>query len=177
MEQDDQILLDELKSGSNAAYERVFKKYYKMLVAKAYFILEDEMEAEDLVQNLFVTMWQKSHFISIKNSLKAYLYGAVHNQCMMVIRNRKVSDRRMNAYKEEVFEAEEQEEEAKEYHGHFDLAFQELPIQRQRAFKLVYLEDKKYKEAAEEMGLSVNSIKTHLKLAVKALKDKLIKFK
>ncbi len=179
MEQDDQILLDELKSGSPSAYERVFKKYYKMLVAKAYFVLEDEMEAEDLVQNLFVTMWQKSHFISIKTSLKSYLYAAVHNQCMMVIRDRKVADKRMNSYKEVLAGDEEEDglEVEETYQGSLDLAFQELPLQRQRAFKLVYLEDKKYKEAAEEMGLSVNSVKTHLKLAVKALKDKLIKFK
>ena len=179
MERDDQILLDELKSGSHSGYERVFKKYYKMLVAKAYFILEDEMEAEDLVQNLFVTMWQKSHFISIKTSLKSYLYGAVHNQCMMVIRDRKVADRRMNTYIEVLAGDEHEELDGVEeaYQGQLNLAFQELPLQRQRAFKLVYLEDKKYKEAAEEMGLSVNSIKTHLKLAVKALKDKLIKFK
>lgn len=180
MEQDDQILLNELKSGNPSAYERVFKKYYKMLVAKAYFVLEDEMEAEDLVQNLFVTMWQKSHFISIKTSLKSYLYGAIHNQCMMVIRDRKVADKRMNSYKD-VLAGDEYDEEGEiedeTYQGRLDLAFQELPLQRQRAFKLVYVEDKKYKEAAEEMGLSVNSIKTHLKLAVKALKDKLIKFK
>lgn len=179
MEQDDQILLDELKSGSHSAYERVFKKYYKMLVAKAYFVLEDEMEAEDLVQNLFVTMWQKSHFISIKTSLRSYLYAAVHNQCMMVIRDRKVADKRMNSYKEVLAGDEEKDrmEVEEAYQGRLDLAFHELPLQRQRAFKLVYLEDKKYKEAAEEMGLSVNSVKTHLKLAVKALKDKLINFK
>ncbi|EDM34918.1 RNA polymerase ECF-type sigma factor [Pedobacter sp. BAL39] len=177
MGHDDQILLDELKSGNQSAYELVFKKYYKMLVAKAYFILEDEMEAEDLVQNLFVTIWQKSHFLSVKTTIKAYLFGAVHNQCMMYIRDKKVSDRRLNAYTDTLAVEEEQQEAEPDYAGQLDLIFNDLPVQRQRVFKLVYMDNKKYKEAAEEMGLSVNSIKTHLKLAVKALRHKLIKVK
>ncbi len=172
MEQDDQILLDELKKGNKSAYEAVFKKYYKMLVAKAYFILEDEMEAEDLTQNLFVTIWQKSHFLSIKTSIRAYLFRAVHNECMMILRNKKVSDRRLKAYTHTL--AEEEEPLTEQYdENHLNLIFNELPVQRQKAFKLVYIEDKKYKEAAEEMGVSVNSIKTHLKLAVKTLKNKI----
>ena len=175
MEQTDQILLDELKSGNQSAYELLFKKFYKVLVAKAYFILEDEMEAEDLVQNLFVTLWQKFPQLTIRTSIKAYLFGAVHNQCMMSIRNKKVADRRLTAYTDSLpaqIETPEPEEEK-----NYELLFNELPMQRQRVFRLVYIEDKKYKEAAEEMGLSVNSIKTHLKLAVKTLKDKLNKLK
>ena len=58
-----------------------------------------------------------------------------------------------------------------------NLALNELPAQRQKAFKLVYMENKKYQDAANEMRLSVNSIKTHLKLAVKMLQEKLITFR
>ena len=48
----------------------------------------------------------------------------------------------------------------------------ELSTQRLEVFSLVYLEDKKYKEAAEEMGITVNSVKTHLRLALKTLQQK-----
>ena len=86
--------------------------------------------------------------------------------------------RRMNNYTaSQTWIAEEPENGQLEYDGKLDLIFNQLPVQRRKAFKLVYLEDKKYKEAAEEMGVSVNSIKTHLKLAVKALQQKLINFK
>jgi len=172
MEQDDQILLNELKQGDKSAYEAVFKKYYKTLVTKAYFILEDEMEAEDLTQNLFVNMWQKSHFLSINTSIRAYLFRAIHNECMMVLRNRKVSDRRLKAYTDTLTEEDEPPNECYD-EQHLNVIFTELPQQRQKAFKLVYIDDKKYKEAAAEMGVSVNSVKTHLKLALKSLKDKI----
>ncbi|MEJ2905197.1 RNA polymerase sigma-70 factor [Pedobacter panaciterrae] len=180
MEDEDQILLEQLKGGDYTAYELIFKKYYKVLSTKAYFMLEDDMEAEDLVQNLFIAIWQKKLFLSINTSIKAYLLRSVHNRCLTVLRDKKVSERKLNAYTEEQsWQGEEDQETNQEndYQGKFDLIFEQLPTQRQKAFKLVYLEDKKYKEAAEEMGLSVNSIKTHLKLAVKALQKKLINFK
>jgi len=178
MEHTDQILFDELKSGNQHAYELLFKKFYKMLVAKAYYILEDEMEAEDVVQNLFVTLWQKMPDLEVRTSLKAYLFGAVHNQCMMNIRSRKVADKRLNAYTTLVEQESNLDTEAEIpliLQSDLELIFNELPIQRQRVFRLVYLEDKKYKEAAQEMGLSVNSIKTHLKLAMGSLRDKVKK--
>lgn len=149
-----------------------------MLSVKAYYMLEDEMEAEDLVQDLFVSLWQKARLHTINSSLNAYLLRAVHNQCIMSIRKRKVAERRLNEYTINIDdELEESEVANNNYEQNLGLAFNELPVQRQKAFKLVYMEDKKYKEAAEEMGLSVNSIKTHLKLAVKTLQKKLVNLK
>lgn len=180
MENEDQILLDQLKSGDYSAYELIFKKYYKTLSVKAYFMLEDDMEAEDLVQNLFISIWQNNLFLSVNTSVKAYLIRSVHNRCLTVLRDKKTAERRLNKYTEEQNLRDEEDQETvpqNDYERKFELIFDQLPSQRQKAFKLVYLEDKKYKEAAEEMGLSVNSIKTHLKLAVKVLQKKLINFK
>jgi RNA polymerase sigma-70 factor (family 1) len=177
MDDQDQFLLDELKKGHKTAYEQVFKKYYKALAIKAFLMLEDEMEAEDLVQNLFIAMWQKSHYSAIKTSLKAYLFRAVHNQCLMKLRKMKVDQHRLEVYTFSLSEDEEVDSEKYSQEDHISLIFNELPTQRQKAFKLVYLEDKKYKEAANEMGVSVNSVKTHLKLAIKMLQKKLIYFK
>ncbi|MFN0256654.1 RNA polymerase sigma factor [Pedobacter ureilyticus] len=179
MEEEDQILLDELKAGNKHAYELVFKRYYRALALKAFLVLDDQMEAEDLVQNLFVDMWQKNHYQSVKTSLKAYLFRAVHNQCLMVLRSRKCTERRLETY---TFSMENELKEEVETIGELhetaiQMAFNELPTQRQKAFKLVHIDNKKYQEAAEEMGVSVNSVKTHLKLAVKILQQKLINFK
>ena len=178
MEIPDQILLNDLKNGKKTAYEQVFKKYYKPLALKAYLMLEDEMEAEDLVQNLFISMWQKSHYQSVNTSLKAYLFRAVHNQCLMSLRARKAIQQKLDEYTERI-NLEEDIEPAEQAcsENTINLALNELPAQRQKAFKLVYMENKKYKDAADEMGLSVNSIKTHLKLAVKMLQEKLITFR
>jgi RNA polymerase sigma-70 factor (ECF subfamily) len=141
-------------------------------------MLEDEMEAEDLVQNLFISMWQKSHYLSVNSSLKAYLFRAVHNQCLMALRTRKVTQQKMDEYTERInLEEDIEQPEQTGSENTINIALNELPAQRQKAFKLVYMENKKYQDAANEMGLSVNSIKTHLKLAVKMLQEKLITFR
>lgn len=98
MEISDQILLKDLQNGNQSAYELVFKKYYKALALKAYLMLENEMEAEDLVQNLFISMWEKSQFLSVNTALKAYLFKAVHNQCLMCLRKRKTDQQRLDEY-------------------------------------------------------------------------------
>ncbi|MBX6381042.1 MAG: sigma-70 family RNA polymerase sigma factor [Thermoflavifilum aggregans] len=53
----------------------------------------------------------------------------------------------------------------------------EFPPQQQKVFSLIYMENKRYQEAADEMGISINSVKTHLKLALKIFRVKLKKFR
>lgn len=188
MENEDQILLDELKKGDFFAYGLIFEKYFKALCAKAYFMLDDEMDAEDLVQNLFISVWQKQNYLSIESSLKAYLFRAVHNRCLAQLKRRKRMELKFDHYMQDTTDPGN---EAVDHHisseSGADVAadyreacekkinniFKELPLKRQEAFKLVYLQDKRYKQAAEEMGISVNSIKTHLKMATKILQEKL----
>jgi RNA polymerase sigma-70 factor (ECF subfamily) len=133
------------------------------------------MEAEDQVQTLFVELWHKQLFNGIRGSVKAYLQRAVHNRCLKVIRKKKSISRRFGTYlyvagpsPEAV--SMEREEADREINMHSLLS--ELPLQRSEAFHLVYIENKKYKEAADHMGISINSVKTHLKLAVKSLRSR-----
>ena len=154
MEITDQILLNNLKNGKKTAYEQVFKKYYKPLALKAYMMLEDEMEAEDLVQNLFISMWQKSHYQSVNSSLKAYLFRAVHNQCLMALRTRKVTQQKLDEYTERInLEEDIEQSEQTSSENTINLALNELPAQRQKAFKLVYIENKKYQDWISKIDL------------------------
>jgi RNA polymerase sigma factor (sigma-70 family) len=170
---DDMLLLLRLKTGDVQAYGRLFRKYFKALSVEAYYILKDEMEADDQVQDLFVEIWDKQLYLTIHSSVKYYLHASIRNRCLKVLEKDKNKQKRFRAYVQihpdrvdgNVVESVESE---KMIHS----VLQELPYQRARAFSLVYLEDRKYKEAAAEMGITINSIKTHLKLAMKVLRDK-----
>jgi len=174
----DKIILESLKEGDLDAFERLFKRYYKLLCLQAYYILDDELESEDVVQLLFSEIWEKQLFNNINTSLKAYLQTAVRNRCLKMLEKKKTEQKRIDNYLysqgniEEVDHAFEQESEI-----NINTVLRELPRQRQQAFKLVYIEEKKYKETAAEMGISVNSVKSHLRLAVKELREKLIFYK
>lgn len=175
---EDMLLLDQLKKGDIKAYEQLFKKYYRSLNVDAYYLLKDETEAEDQVQSLFIEIWDKQLFLNITYSVKSYLHTAIRNKCLTFIEKDKNDHKRFHAYVNTLEDnINENTVEKKETENRLNAILNELPNQRLRAFSLVYLENKKYKEAAEEMGITINSVKTHLKLALKILQQKFAGFK
>jgi RNA polymerase sigma-70 factor (family 1) len=175
---DDIQLLALVKTGSAKAYETLFERYYKFLCLQASLFLMDEAEAEDLVLELFAEVWDKKIYRQIEQSFKAYLYRAVRNKCINVAKKNKSIRQKQKTY-----EISYQREwapawiEQRELATNINNVLQEFPEQRLKAFTLVYIEKKKYQEAADEMGLSINSIKTHLKLALHVLRMRLEKFR
>jgi len=174
---DHEQLLRDFKAGSKAAFEQVFKLYYKSLHMQAYLLLKSEEEAEDLVQQLFLDMWNKQMYSKVQQSVKAYLHAALRNQCLNHLNRMSVHNRLRNEYaglgngellEEPVFQDEEDDEKSG-----LLAVLREMPMQRLRAFNLVHLQDKKYQDAAREMGISVNSLKTHVKLAIRFLRMRL----
>lgn len=155
------------------AYEGVFRAYYEQLVVYAFYLVEDEMEAEDIVQNLFIYIWQKDVLKDIKTNIKGYLMRAIRNRCLNFIeKNNRTNTAMQEYYQEELVDAhlnvlQKNALSSKDIHQYLQV----LPPKRQEALRLVYLQDKAYKDAAAEMGITINSIKTHLKLGVKALKS------
>jgi RNA polymerase sigma-70 factor (family 1) len=175
---DDNFLLDQLKTGDVAAYEQLFRKYYKILNLHAWYLLKDEMEAEDQVQSLFIEIWDKQLYRQIRTSVKSYLHTAIKNKCLAVLEKKKVNNKRLNRYVSTLeYKTDRnvviENESARSMHA----IINELPAQRQQAFSLVYLEKKKYKEAARIMHITTNSVKTHLKLAVKELRAGFMNFR
>lgn len=175
MSHQDKLILKQLKSGNTSAYKYLFEKYYTLLSAHALYLLGDEMEAEDTVQNLFIEIWDRKLYTYINSSLKSYLQKAIHNRCLNIIQKRKVVQRKLDQYVYTLNEiAEINLPERYVAENSLTLILDALPSQQYLAFNLVHLEDRKYKDAAEEMGISINSLKTHLKLAVRGLKKRLI---
>ena len=174
---DDDILLSELNRGSMAAYQQIFLKYHKFLCTEAFNLLGDEMESDDIVQVLFIEIWDKKLYLNI-NSIKSYLRIAVRNKCLS-----KISKNSTKRKLQDIYHLNFEEQIAEDYMERNELnrgmtaCINELPSQRLHAFDLVYMQGKPYKEAAIEMGITVNSLKTHLKLAVKMLRIKLQSFR
>lgn len=168
----DEDLLSKLKSGDLKAYEELFKRHYHTLCLQAFYMLNDEMEAEDLVQNLFISFWQDRRFSQVTTSLKNYLQRAVHNRCLNVLAKRKSDGEKFVNYAYIAGKATTDEGlEPSLLVDQMQGLLLNLPQQQRRAVHLVHLEDKRYEDAASEMGISINSVKTHLRLAFKMLRS------
>lgn len=145
--------------GDIGAYEVLFKKYYLSMCMIARRIVGDEDVAKDLVQEIFIHLWEKRDTYDFRETADIFLYVSVKNKCFDYLKSRKnlpVQDDLIAADKEYSFRDILIEEET--YRIVME-AIDALPTQSGRIIKLS-LEGKQNKEISEELGISVNTVKT-----------------
>src|SRR5690606_28416459 len=81
----DEELLGFLRGGDREAFTEIYNRYWQVMITHACKMLKDEAEALDIVQDIFLTIWNRSSEWHIESSLKAYLYTATRNQALKVI--------------------------------------------------------------------------------------------
>lgn len=86
----DQDLIALLKKGDQYAYSEIFERYKVILYKHAFRLLRDQDEANDVIQDLFLTLWQKRNSLIFKSSLSSYLYTSVQNRIFDLIRHQRV---------------------------------------------------------------------------------------
>ena len=154
-------------------FKEVYEQYFAALKYFAMRYVGDEELACDLLQDIFIKLWEKGDKFEDELQLKAYLYRVVRNHCLTFLRDKQRQDRRMEGF--EVEEAEEsfvyQMIEAEIYALINDI-FEELP----EACRNVYaksLEGKSHKEIAAELNIAVTTIKKHKTNANNYLRERL----
>src|SRR6476659_6785687 len=90
MDDNDAYLIDSLVKQDEAAFEQVFKTHFKNLHAYACTITREEAAAEEVVQQVFLKLWERSKNLSISGSVAAYLYRAVYNESLNYLKHQKV---------------------------------------------------------------------------------------
>ena len=92
------LLLCNMDNDSDEAFATLFRKYYKDLVLFAGTILHEQEVCEDIVQTIFLRLWDNRSRLRIETSLKSYLLSAVRNSCIEEIRHRKI----VSAHQQEI---------------------------------------------------------------------------
>lgn len=165
-----------IKNSDRKAYEQLFKMYYTPLVSFARNIIRDTDAAEDLVQEVFVKIWERKHTIDIKTSVKAYLYMAVKNHCLNKLkaeqRNAFLNDEMADDARVATNNTEEYANTI-ELSKHIDNALSLLPPKCAAIFKMSRFEDKTYKEIAESLELSVKTVENQMGKALSILRGAL----
>lgn len=164
--------LQEINERRVEAYRRLYDEFYPALVVYASTYVASDQVAEDIVQELFVTMWERQVTFISYPAFKSYLYTYIRNAAFNYLKHQDVEGRyadvlKKNAEEEELMDEVVDREE--EYRLLF-LAIDELPPRCREIF-LLSLEGKKNKEIAEMLQVSVETIKTQKMRAMKYLKD------
>ena len=166
--------IHDFKTGNAETFEKVFHTYYKALVVYAKTILKDMDEAEDIVQQVFINLWEKRESLEIYTSLRAMLYRSVHNACLnkikqQAVRSKYASDAQHQLQKVATDESIQQ----KELQKSIEEALKTLPEQCGRIFKMSRFDQLKYQEIADELGLSVKTVENQMGKALKIMKEQL----
>jgi len=176
---DSKFLIDRLKIGNETAYELLFKEYYKVLVIFASKYLKDIEASKELVQELFVHIYEKRENLDINSSLKSYLFRSVHNRCINLINSWKIREKYAEYYNQTADIKQnslEQEVNASELENALHTAINELPPRCKTIFKMNRFDGLSNNEIADKLTLSKRTVETQISKALKILRVKLEPF-
>lgn len=165
---------ESIRNGDKHAFESVFKTYYKILCSYANQIIFDADNSEEIVQEMFFQLWQKRDFFLIETSLKSYLFRAVHNSCLNHIKHNKVK----LAYSQNIIQNKSNNsdneyfmDESDELQTLLGNAIEKLPPERKKVFMMIRYEERKYKEVADILGISVKTVENQMGKAMQFLRE------
>lgn len=171
----DKTEIEKIKSGDVKSFETFFNNHYMALVNYANTILNDRDDAEDIVQQVYISFWEKRLATDIHTSLRAFFYKSVHNACLNKIKQRKVRTEyathiiHLNANSNEQIKHIEE----KELQQKIDIAMTVLPEQCRKIFSMSRFEQLKYQEIADQLGLSIKTVENQMGKALKIFREQL----
>ncbi len=170
----EKTLLQGLKKGDQLYFKILFDEHYAWLCNYVYKLCQDQALSEDLVQNVFLRIWEKRATLNVNTSFKNYLFRSCHNEFLMHVRKKKQEIATLDALKwETLFEIHHpsQEENVSEQNWvKLEAAIERLPEKCKEVFKLSRLQQKKHKEIAQIMGISTKTVEVHITKALRFLK-------
>ncbi len=178
MSPEEEQIWQAIRQRDEQIFEAYYKANYRLFFLASCKYLRDPEAAEEIVNDVFIRIWEDALTLDIQASLKFYLYRAVVNQSLNALDKRKRERLRHEELREDLRAAEEWEEmEDNELKLKFYKAIDELPDQCRKVFKLSRFEGLKQQEIADRLGISIKTVKNHITRAMKDLHKVLFDYK
>ena len=167
-----EIPIEQINKLDATAFRMLYKTYYKALVCYAIQITGESGAAEDIVQELFSTLWEKQLSFKSLVSLKAYLYNSVRNASIDYLKHKDVEFDYLQKIIESHQEYREDDFFTEEIFRQLFMTIDSLPERCKQVF-LLHMEGKKNEEIAAALYVSLETVKTQKKRAMSLLRKKL----
>lgn len=153
-------------------FEKLFREHYSRLCNYACQFIIDPQVAEDIVQNYFITIWEKKQLSVTEETFLPYSFRAIRNSCINYYKSEIIRD---DFYSTLMLEWGEQPDDETDfiYQEEVQAALQKLPEKCRNVFLLKCVTGLKYKEIAEVSNISVNTVKYHLGEAFRIMREEL----
>lgn len=167
-----------LKDGDHGAFSALYGLYSERIYGRLLSLLKDQDMADELIQDLFLKVWEKRDGLNPEQSFKSYLYkvaeNLVYDHFRKLARDKKLQER-FRAITTELYSHTEEDLLNKENRTIIDRAVAMLPPQRKAVFTLCKLEGKSYEETGEILGISASTVSNHLVKATKLVREQILK--
>ena len=162
---------ERIRQGDNTAFSQIFQKYYQALYQFAGRFVKDAQTAENIVQDVFVKLWTNRENCLITSSLKSYLYAATRNTALNFLSREKkqLSTEDLMSDRQDTTANPEERIIENEMIDGVHKAIEKLPEKCRYVYLMKRYDDLKYHEIAEILDISINTVKTQMKRALKSL--------
>jgi RNA polymerase sigma-70 factor, ECF subfamily len=182
----DSDILEGLVKGDKNFFDLIFKSYYPGLCTFAKDYVRSIEASQEIIQDIFLYLWENHEKLQIKTSLKAYLYRSVHNRCMNYIRDNISSSHREIQIEElkkqsnllffEIPDSLFEESFSEQIELELEQTIESLPEQCKLIFRLNRFDSLSYPEIADRLNISLSTVKTQMSRAMNTLRQKMNKF-
>ena len=167
-------ILNLLKKDESGAFRLLFERYYDNLLLYCYHILGDLEEAEDIVQDCFMNLWNSKRLHSFEGDLDQFIFRIIKNRSLLFLKEyKKRTDIQASFSREYDIPHHDLPEETVEEVELLYHTIDRLPERCRNVFLMACLNDKSYQEITNELNVSINTVKTQMKTALKFLRENL----
>lgn len=167
-----------LREGSRSVFEELFNLHYPSLKLIAHKYVLSSQEAEDIVHNVFLNLWEKREHLNVRESLTPYLQTSVRNASLNHLKQKKVRDSYRSTLLIRLSEADpagnpSDEMIRQEQADEIKKAINQLPDKCRQIFQMSRFEEMKNQEISDSLEISLRTVENQLYRALKALRKKL----
>jgi RNA polymerase sigma-70 factor (ECF subfamily) len=175
----DRNLFLQIKQGDKKSFETLFRTYYAPLCQFSRKYVKDKDDCEEIVQGFFLKLWDKREELDINLSVKNYLFSSIRNRCLNYIKHEKIKFE----YQSEMMKNPDGQIDTTNFIMEVDLidridqSIAALPARRREIFVLSREHGLKYREIADQLGISIKTVETQMGQALKELRENLKEYK
>jgi RNA polymerase sigma-70 factor (ECF subfamily) len=176
---DDRNLFILIKQSDKKSFELLFRTYYAPLCQFSRKYVKDKDDCEEIVQGFFLKIWDKREELEITSSVKNYLFSSIRNRCLNYIKHEKIK----LEYHSEMLKNPDGQIDTTNFIMEVDLidridqSIAALPARRREIFVMSREHGLKYREIADQLGISIKTVETQMGQALKELRENLKEYK
>ena len=168
----DKELVEKLMSGSTLAFEELYAKYKDRLLFFCNRFLKNNTYSEDLIQDVFIQIWENRHDLNPDMSFSGYIHTSIRNRILNIFRQSDVHDKYFKHIIDKLQDGEIEDVVADmDYAWLLENALETLSPKQKEVFQLSRINGLKYREISEILNISIPTVQEHASIALKKLRE------